>query len=195
MTSNERQTLAREIVVLDADADRDPQVVEQVATLVNAVYASAESGLWVDGTPRTTAAEIAALIAAGQIAVVARSGRIVDSVHVDDVAADVAEFGMLAADPGHRGTGVGRALVDFVESTSRARGLRAVQLELLVPREWTHPSKEFLKAWYGRRGYRLIRTTTLDVDHPTLAPLLATPCDVRVYEKALAPEPSTHESA
>jgi hypothetical protein len=45
MTSNERQTLAREIVVLDADADRDPQVVEQVATLVNVVYASAESGL------------------------------------------------------------------------------------------------------------------------------------------------------
>jgi hypothetical protein len=28
-----------------------------------------------------------------------------------------------------------------------------MQLELLVPRDWRHPSKEFLKSWYGRRGY------------------------------------------
>ena len=66
---------------------------------------------------------------------------------------------MLVAAPEQRGTGVGRALVDFAERHSRERGLRAIQLELLVPRAWRHPSKEFLKAWYGRSGYRLIRTT------------------------------------
>jgi hypothetical protein len=50
-----------------------------------------------------------------------------------------------------------------------------------------HPSKEFLKSWYGRLGYRLVRTTKLDDGHPHLAPLLATPCDLEVHEKPLRP--------
>ena len=60
-----------------------------------------------------------------------------------------------------------------------------MQLELLVPREWRHESKEFLKEWYGRRGYRLIGTGTVEDAHPHLAPLLGTPCGVTVYEKPL----------
>jgi hypothetical protein len=92
---------------------------------------------------------------------------------------------MLVAASDQRSTGVGRALLAFAEQHSRERGLRAMQLELLVPRTWRHPSKEFLKAWYGRSGYRLIRTTTIDDAHPHLAPMLATPCDVEVHEKPL----------
>ena len=65
-----------------------------------------------------------------------------------------------------------------------------MQLELLLPREWQHPSKEFLKAWYGRLGYRLIRTTTIDDTYPHLAALLGTPCDFAVYEKSLQARPN-----
>jgi hypothetical protein len=60
-----------------------------------------------------------------------------------------------------------------------------MQLELLVPREWSHPSKEFLRGWYARRGYRLVRVTTLDEAYAHLAPLLATPCDLEIHEKPL----------
>jgi hypothetical protein len=63
--------------------------------------------------------------------------------------------------------------------------LRAIQLELLVPRRWRHPSKEFLKSWYARRGYRLIGTRSVEQAYPHLAPLLATPCDLAVHEKPL----------
>ena len=109
----------------------------------------------------------------------------VGSVRVHDVADDTSEFGMLVAAPDQRGTGVGRALIDFAEQHNRERGRWAMQLELLLPREWQHPNKEFLKAWYGRLGYRLIRTTTIDDSYPHLAPLLATPCDFAIYEKPL----------
>ena len=54
-----------------------------------------------------------------------------------------------------------------------------------MPREWSHPGKEFLTSWYGRRGYRLVGTTTLDGAYPHLAPLLATPCDLQIHRKAL----------
>jgi GNAT superfamily N-acetyltransferase len=163
----------------------DAEVVDRLTSLINGVYRAAESGLWRDGAVRTTPSEVAELIAAGQIAVATRNGRIAGSVRIHDVADDASEFGLLVAAPDERGTGVGRALLDFAERRSRERGLRAMQLELLVPRDWRHPSKEFLKSWYGRRGYRLVRTGRIDDAYPHLAPLLATPCDLTIYEKPL----------
>jgi len=62
-----------------------------------------------------------------------------------------------------------------------------MQLELLVPRGWTHPTKEFLHSWYTRTGYRPVRSGTIDESYPQLAPRLATPCDFVVYHKDLAP--------
>ena len=181
MSANE--TIA--VRVLDSAVSHDARLVDQLTGLINGVYATAESGLWRDGTTRTTASELGELIAAGQIAVATRDGHIAGAVRIHDVADDASEFGMLVAASDQRSTGVGRALLAFAEQHSRERGLRAMQLELLVPRTWRHPSKEFLKAWYGRSGYRLIRTTTIDDAHPHLAPMLATPCDVEVHEKPL----------
>lgn len=172
--------------LLDVAASRDTELIGQLAGLINDVYAIAEDGLWRDGATRTTAAELVELIAAGQIAVAANpDGLLVGAVHVHEISGDTSEFGMLVAAPAQRGTGIGRALVDFVERDSRERGRRAIQLELLVPRDWPHPSKEFLKSWYGRIGYRIIQTRNLEDTHPHLAPLLATPCDVEVHEKRL----------
>lgn len=162
-------------------------LAERLAGLINEVYAVAESGLWRDGAGRTTASEVAELVAAGQIAVAtATDGQIVGSVRIHQVAEDADEFGMLVAAPDRRGAGIGRSLLDFVEQRARDRGMRAVQLELLVPRAGRHPSKEFLKSWYGRRGYRRTQTRRMDGAYPHLAPLLATPCDLVVYEKVLS---------
>jgi GNAT superfamily N-acetyltransferase len=173
--------------VLESADSGDARLVDELTELINVVYATAESGLWREGVTRTTASELADLIAAREIAVAARNGHIAGAVRIHDVAGDTSEFGMLAAAPDQRARGVGRALLDFAEGQGRERGLRAIQLELLVPRTWQHPSKEFLKAWYGRPGYRLVRTTQLDDGHPHLAPLLATPCDLEVHEKPLRP--------
>jgi GNAT superfamily N-acetyltransferase len=149
------------------------------------VYEVTERGLWRDGFTRTTATQVNEMIRAEEIAVATRHGRIVGSVRVHDVAADTSEAGLLVADPDQRDTGIGRALLDFVEDRSRERGLRTVQLELLVPLAWSHPSKEFLRAWYRRRGYRVSRTQSFEDAYPQVAPLLATPCELEIYEKLL----------
>jgi GNAT superfamily N-acetyltransferase len=174
------------IELLDAADSRDAGLLRALADLINHVYAVAEAGLWVEGATRTTPRELADLIAAGEIAVARRGGEIVGSVRIRDVDGNASEFGMLVAAFEQRGTGVGRALVEFAERRGRERGRRAMQLELLVPREWQHPSKEFLKAWYGRIGYRVVRTASVEESYPYLAPLLATPCDLIGYEKPLA---------
>jgi GNAT superfamily N-acetyltransferase len=185
MTTNDRQPATIAVRLLKARDSHDAQLVDHLTSLINDVYTTAESGLWRDGAPRTTAAELAELIRTEQIAVATRHGQIAGSVRVHDVADETSDFGMLVVAPDQRGTGVGRALVAFAEQHSRERGMRAMQLELLLPRAWRHPSKEFLKAWYGRLGYRQVRTGSIADSHLHLAPLLATPCDLAIYEKPL----------
>ena len=185
MRTNDPQQTTIPVRLLEKSAADNALLVDHLTRLVNEVYATAEHGLWRDEATRTTDSEFAALIRAEQIAVATRDGQIAGSVRIHDVANDASEFGILVASPDQRGTGVGRALVAFAEQHSRERGLRAIQLELLVPREWRHPSKEFLKGWYTRIGYRLVGTRSIDDAHPQLAPLLATPCDIEVHEKPL----------
>lgn len=176
--------------LLDAAASRDAGLVQRLTRLVNDVYAVAESGLWREGAERTTASELAGLIAAGEIAVATTpDGEIVGSAHIHRISEDTGEVGTLVAAPEHRGTGIGRDLLDFAEQHCRDQGMRAIQLELLVPRDWTHPTKEFLRSWYDRRGYRLIDTRRMGDAHPHLAPQLATPGHLEVREKPLPAEP------
>jgi GNAT superfamily N-acetyltransferase len=184
--SNPPDTLS--IEKLQRTAAADAELVAHLADLVNRVYAVAEDGLWVDGAARTTEAEMAGLIAAGEIAVARHDGRdepIVGCVRIQRLDDQLGEFGMLVADPARRGRGIGRDLVGFAEDWCRRQGQALMQLELLVPREWTHPIKAFLDAWYTRIGYRPVRTGTIDEAYPQLAPLLATPCDFVIYHKPL----------
>jgi hypothetical protein len=60
-----------------------------------------------------------------------------------------------------------------------------MRLELLTPRNWKHPSKEFLTGWYGRLGYRPQFTEPLEELYPDKVPQLATECDFTVWPKGL----------
>ncbi|HEY3708885.1 MAG TPA: GNAT family N-acetyltransferase [Amycolatopsis sp.] len=174
-----------EIELLPPSAAEDEGLVGAVTALVNEVYAIAEKGLWAGQADRTTAAEVTGLVRAGEIAVARLGGRIVGSVRIHRLEDGAGEFGLLAAAPDVRGAGIGRALVRFAEQSCHAGKCAEMQLELLVPRGWTHPSKEFLAGWYGRLGYRVVATSTIEQAYPHLAPLLATPCDFLVYRKDL----------
>jgi GNAT superfamily N-acetyltransferase len=186
MRSKSNQSPRIDIELLPATAASDSELVSEITELVVRVYATAEEGFWVQGTARVTTAEMEEMIAGGEIAVARSAGRIVGSVRIQTLDERMGEFGVLVADPAHRSEGIGRKLVMFAEETCRRRGLRVMQLELLVPRAWKHPSKEFLHAWYTRIGYRPVRSGTIDESYPRLAPLLATSCDYVVYHKDLA---------
>ena len=177
-----------------ASAD-DPATVDAIADLVNRVYLLAEAGLWTDGAERTTPAEVADLLAKGWIATARAGDRIVGAVTLRPLDARTAEFGMLAADPGWRGIGIGRELVAFAERWAAERAHSTMQLELLVPTGWSHPSKQFLSGWYERLGYREFRRTHLEELYPDLEPLLATPCDLLVFRKPLPVAPLRDSAA
>jgi GNAT superfamily N-acetyltransferase len=173
------------VELLPAAAATDRDLVARLVTLINVVYEAAEDGVWLDGGQRTTTAELAERVGAGEIAVARVDGEAVGTIRLREVAPGTGEFGMLAADSAHRGIGVGRALIDFAERLARHRGLEAMQLELLVPRAGTHPSKVMLDAWYRRLGYVVTRRSPAADAHPELVPELAVACDFLVYTKPL----------
>ncbi|WP_255658156.1 GNAT family N-acetyltransferase [Actinoplanes sp. L3-i22] len=153
--------------------------------LVNLVYRESERGLWQDGASRTSLAEVTALAQAGELAADVRDGRLAGVVRVRRMPGGIGEFGMLAADPGRRGEGIGGGLIRWAEDFCRSAGDRTMRLELLVPRGWVLPAKEFLHEWYTRLGYRVDRVGHLEEQYPQLAPLLAGPADYRIYLKPL----------
>ncbi|MFG1708796.1 GNAT family N-acetyltransferase [Nonomuraea sp. M3C6] len=163
----------------------EPAVLTRLSDLVNEVYAEAEKGLWQDGATRTSTAEVAEMTGAGQMAVAWLGRHIVGCVRVRPLDDGTAEFGMLAADPAHRGRGIGRDLVAFAERHALDSGRPVMRLEILTPRSWTHPSKEFLAGWYARLGYQRTGVNAVEESYPGLAPLLATPCDLVAYRKHL----------
>ncbi|NGO08270.1 GNAT family N-acetyltransferase [Streptomyces sp. HC44] len=181
MTSDE----ALRIETLSPGHAEDFALMSALTALINEVYEVAEEGLWAPGTTRTSRQEVASLTHAGEITVARLDEELVGCVRIQQLTADICEFGMLAAAPKRRGTGIGRELVRFAEQYGRDAGLDVMQLELLVPREWSHPSKEFLATWYGRIGYQVVRTGSIDDSYPELAPSLATPCDFVIYHKSL----------
>lgn len=183
--SHPSSLVANELSIVPAARSGDTALVLAITDLVNQVYASAEAGLWRDGAARTTQAEVASMIAGEQIAIARAQQQLIGTIRIQQLANGDGDLGMLVAAPHARGTGVGRELVRFAEHLSRERGCPRMQLELLVPRTWTHPFKEFLKAWYLRIGYQIVRTGTLDETYPALVPQLATTCDLLILHKDL----------
>jgi GNAT superfamily N-acetyltransferase len=180
---------AVEVRLLPSSAGSDAPLVAALTGLVNAAYARGEEGIWRDGAARVTAAQMAGLIGDGEMAVATLDAAVVGCVRVRRVDGRTGELGMLAAAAAHWGSGVGRLLIGYAERLSRARGLDTMRLELLVPAARAHPHKERLHAWYTRLGYRVVRQGDLGDDYPQLVPLLAIPCDLRIYHRPLEPPP------
>ncbi|PRY23877.1 acetyltransferase (GNAT) family protein [Pseudosporangium ferrugineum] len=179
-----------EIELLSPRAATDAGLVAALTAMVNRAYADGEQGLWRDSVPRTSEADLAGLIALGEIAVARLSGDLAGLVRVQQLSPTLGEFGLLVAATEHKGAGVGRELVRFAEDRARGLGLPGMQLELLVPRTGSHPVKEFLRAWYTRLGYREAGSGELADAHPQLAPLLAVPCTFLIFRKDLQRRPA-----
>jgi GNAT superfamily N-acetyltransferase len=153
--------------------------------LINRVYDAAESGMWKRQGVRTTPDRVRELLKNKRLILAELDDEIVGSVNVNLLDDAVAEFGMLVADPDRRGVGIGSLLVQAAEEWARSMNRRTMRLELLTPRSWSHPSKEFLKAWYARIGYVPQFTEPLEKTHPELVRELATDCDFTVWHKPL----------
>jgi GNAT superfamily N-acetyltransferase len=163
------------------EADLEASKIKQLAALINEVYDDAESGMWKRPGMRTNPGEVERLLRNQALILAEIDGMLVGAVNVNLMNDGIGEFGMLVADRNYRGKGIGSALVAHAEHWARDMACHTMRLELLTPRNWTHPSKEFLKQWYSRIGYQPQATEPFEILHPELA----TECDFTVWHKSL----------
>jgi GNAT superfamily N-acetyltransferase len=167
------------------EADLAASKIKRLSDLINEVYDDAESGMWKRPGTRSNSGEVERLLRNQALILAEIDSKLVGAVNVNLMNDGIGEFGMLVADLNHRGKGIGSALVDRAEKWARDMGCHTMRLELLTPRHWTHPSKEFLKQWYSRIGYQPQTTEPFEILHPELVPELATECDFTVWHKSL----------
>jgi GNAT superfamily N-acetyltransferase len=168
------------------ESDLRADYVKRLSDLINEVYDDAESGMWRRKGIRTSPSEVERLLRARALILAEIDSALVGSVNVNLMSDGVGEFGMLVADRRYRGEGIGSALVRRAETWAREHECHTMRLEILTPRHWTHPSKEFLRQWYSRIGYAPQATEPFESMHPELVPELATACDFTVWHKTLA---------
>ena len=167
-------------------SDLEADSIKRLSDLINEVYDEAESGMWQRAGTRTNPAEVERLLRAHSLILAEIKGVLVGSVNVNLMSDGIGEFGMLVADRNYRGEGIGSALVTHAERWAREHACHTMRLEILTPRHWTHPSKEFLRQWYARIGYEPQTTESFESMYPELVAELATKCDFTVWHKSLA---------
>ncbi|MCC3859617.1 GNAT family N-acetyltransferase [Pseudemcibacter aquimaris] len=166
--------------------DTSPETIRSLVNLINEVYASVEGDMWKpDNSGRTYDAEVEKFVKNGEIFIARIDDEIVGSVRIEHIDDQTLAFGMLVADPDRRSEGIGRELVATCENHARENGYTNMQLELLTPRHWENPSKEFLKEWYGRIGYIPTKSRPFEEISPHRMDEFATECDFTVWIKEL----------
>lgn len=170
---------------LTNENDLDSNKLKWLIELINQVYSEAESGMWHPNAERINADFLISMINHKALLIAEFQNKVVGCVNINLLDEQTAEFGMLVADTNYRGLGIGRELVKAAEQWAIENGCTTMRLELLVPKNWQHPSKEFLKNWYTRIGYELQYTEPFEKMHADKVTQLATACDFCVYHKHL----------
>lgn len=166
--------------------DNTPHRVAHLVKLINDIYRAEEADMWKEGTSdRVIPSEVNDFLKKEQLFFAFSGKELVGSVKIDVIDDETMEFGMLVANPDFRGRGIGRELVSTVENHARDQGFKKMMLELLTPRDWENPSKEFLKIWYTRLGYIPGNTIPFAQEFPRRAKDFACPCDFTVWIKDL----------
>ncbi len=173
------------VIRLSKVEDLASEEVSMLCQLINRVYDDAESGIWKAGAQRTDVASVKNLLEKKLLLLAEVDGSIKGCISVEQLNADVAEFGILVVDFSVRSLGIGLNLIKAAEKWAMDKGCKIMQLNLLTPKEWPHPKKEFLKAWYERLGYVLQGIVPFEKVEPAQINDLATPCHFVVYRKNL----------
>lgn len=159
--------------------------IKKLQRIINDAYKVGEGDLWIESAQRVSFDELKTAIEQNEIIIAQNRDIIVGSIKVTEFSQDVAEFGMLATDLNYRGLGIGNKLVDAAESWARDNHFKTMRLELLTPKYYINESKEKLKKWYTKRGYKHYCLEPFENLFPHTCHLLAVECDFNVYHKTL----------
>ncbi|NQZ06574.1 MAG: GNAT family N-acetyltransferase [Algicola sp.] len=167
------------------DTDLSQPRIGHITHMINTAYELAESGMWKSGGTRTNTLLVEQNVKDKALLLAELDNTIVGSLLVQLKDKQTCEMGVIVADVTFRKLGIGSALINTAEQWAIEQGCKVMRLELLTPRNWSHPSKEFLKQWYTRLNYIPKQTESFEKVYPQKIAELDTECDFTVWLKAL----------
>lgn len=160
-----------------------------VARLINEAFEPVESYLWIPGTTRTDANEIADLIHSRSLLIAEVGGELAGCVAVELGTAEIGRFFMLAVAAPYRRRGIAEQLVNAAEKRASVVGHDMMQLEVLGPQQGTDVRRQALVRRYESAGYSPRGTVPFEREHAYLASKLVAPGDLLVMHKSLRAQP------
>ena len=135
-----------------------PSDKQTLMDMVNEVYDSCESHLWIKNHERLTASRFDAHHDKKELFIaVDTENKILGCVRMSDVDGNGRELSMLAVRPECRSRGIGRKLADFVIESTKSAGCDFVSVEILFPTHQPDPWKDRLKMWYTSMGFQFVQ--------------------------------------
>eukprot|EP00045_Choanoeca_perplexa_P020565 m.4658 g.4658 ORF g.4658 m.4658 type:complete len:187 (-) comp7098_c0_seq1:51-611(-) len=171
-----------------------PSDVKVIIGMVNAAYDYGEKGMWNEGFTRTTKEGVIELLDARKLLVAKQKDAIIGCIKLDPsyktqrhngTPAHMAEIGMLAVSSDLRRHGLGKKLMTAAIVAAQAAKCNGIELQLVQPKDWTHPVKAFLAQWYASLGFELVGEQDDVAEFFRIAQYLATEVKVAVYELML----------
>lgn len=146
-------------------------------------YALTEVEVWGPNYVRISFEEYNELIERGEILIAYYNNDVVGGIHFSQRKKGLYSFSLLCADFDKSGLGIGRTLVNEVETIAKEKGATAIEIEILRPKGMEVPFKNRISDWYQRLGYAYTHSQNFAEIKPVKAQNLARPCDFDYYWK------------
>ncbi len=153
--------------------------------ILTTAYAETEKEMWGENYVRISFEDYNKLIENGEILVAYSNGLVVGGIRHYVKASGIYGFGLLCADFGKTGMGIGRTLIGAVEKIALERNMKAIKIEILRPKDREVEFKTRISGWYQRMGYKYTYSQDFNEVEPTKAHDLVTPSCFDYYVKSL----------
>ncbi len=175
------------VIVNPKDIPISEEKLKNLVEIINAIYLASEGELWPhDGSYfRITLSEIKDFIKKGHLRFAMIADKIVGVIKIHRKEDNLGCFGLLSVDPNYRNLKIGSKLIQIAEQWCVSSGLSCIELELLVPREFSLKDKEMLRKWYSQIGYKLIAIEPFESLYPSHKDLIQVPCNFEIMRKSL----------
>lgn len=162
--------------------------IDRAYSLLIVAYAETEKEIWGENYSRLSMDEFLELIDANGFYIARLNGEIVGSIHTSRLDEESFGFGLLSADFGQKGLGIGRKLIKAAENRAKSDGAKFMKIEILRPSNQELPQKKQLDEWYRRQGYVFLNSMSFVERKPDKAEKalkLITETQFDCYEKEL----------
>ncbi len=149
-------------------------------------YAVTEIEVWGPNYVRIEFENYNQLIEKGEVLIAYFDGEVVGGIHYSHRAESTYSFSLLCADFNKSGLGIGRALIEEVETIAKSNQAKAIEIEILRPKGIEVPFKVRLKDWYEKLGYVYTHSQNFAIVRPEGAKKLICPSDFDYYHKKLS---------